>query len=134
MNFRLPLAVAALLFTHTALADQQLWISKPDAEKALALVNEAGSIRTFCAPCKETTSELVKVKRTDVERASDDDPNYWTLSVNGEGIDLAYAYAPVREGFWLWRKTKWRNIANMLSLHVEGVPEFLSESEMTDAK
>jgi hypothetical protein len=134
MTFRLLLAAMILLVAPPTWADQQEYVSKSDAERALALVKEANAVRTFCAPCNEKVSVLLKVGAAEISEVSpvagSDEPPYWMLSINDQSIDLAYAYVPVRSGFWLWRKEKWRNVARILSLSVSDVPEFLSESQM----
>lgn len=134
MTFRLLLAAMILLVAHPARADQQEYVSKPDAERALALVKEAKAIRTFCAPCHEKVSVLLKVEDAEISEvtptAGSDEPPYWLLSVNNQSIDLAYAYVPVQSGFWLWRKEKWQNVARTLSLPVSDVPDILSESQI----
>lgn len=134
MTFRFFLAAMVLLAVHPVWADQQDYVSKPNAERALAIVKSVKAVRTFCAPCNEKVSILLEVKTAGVSEilpiAVSEDPHYWELSVNDQSIDLAYAYVPVQSGFWFWRKVKWRNIASMLSLPVSDVPEFLSESQL----
>lgn len=117
MTFKLLLVAMILLVALPARADQQEYVSKSDAERALALVKEAGAIRTFCAPCNEKVSVLLKVEDAEINEVApatgSDEPPYWLLSVNNQSIDLAYAYIPVRSGFWLWRKEKWENVARI---------------------
>lgn len=124
-------AAVTLLLACPAWADQQEYVSKKDAERALATVKNAGAVRTFCAPCKEKVAVLLKVNTAVIDQVpGNDEPPYWVLSVNKQSIDLAYAYVPVESGFWFWRKTKWRNMARILSLPAEDVPEFLSDTQM----
>lgn len=134
MTFKPFFAVLALFVAHSAWADQQEFVSKSDAERALAIVRNAKAVRTFCAPCNEKVSVLLKTDAAQVSKVppspNGESSDYWLVSIGNQSLDLAYTYVPVQSGFWFWRKEKWKNVARMLSLPVSDVPEYLSEAQL----
>ena len=104
-----------LLAAGAAVADQQAWVARSDAEVAAAMIPVNGLIRHYCAPCGDTSWKEEVVRS--VEIASTSVGNYWEVLVNGDGIDLAYVYVETDGG--------WRNLAIMLNLEVSDVPKQL---------
>jgi hypothetical protein len=128
---------AALVLTfQPAFADQQALVEKRDAERALALVKETKAVRFYCARCGELTSILERVESAEIRYVGTvkgfNDPvsgspiQFWKLYINGNPVDLAYTY--------ILQDRKWQNLAIRLSLPVEDVEEFLSESELVPAE
>ncbi|MFP4391209.1 MAG: lysozyme inhibitor LprI family protein [Desulfococcaceae bacterium] len=101
--------------TTPVLADQAAWISRDDAERAARRIENASTIRKFCAPCGDNEWTTVPVRRVEVRNPSGD---HHEVAVNGEGMDLAYTY--------LSENGRWRNLALAMGLEVSGVPEFLA--------
>jgi hypothetical protein len=134
MAFRWFFAAALLLVAQSAWADQQEYVSKADAERALAIVKNAKVVRTFCAPCNDKVSALLNAHAARISEVppgpGGDSSVYWLVSIDHQSLDLAYTYVPVQSGFWFWRKEKWQNLARMMSLPVSDVPEFLSEAQL----
>lgn len=100
--------------TAPVLADQAAWNPRDVAERAASRIEAEPTIRKFCAPCGESEWTAVPVRRVEVRNPSG---NYFEVTVNGEGLDLAYTYVP--EG------DRWRNLALAMGVEVSGVPEFL---------
>lgn len=127
-------AVLVLTF-QSAFADQKAYVEKGDAERALALVKKTEAVRFYCAPCDDQTSVLERVESAEIRYVGTvkgfNDPvsgspiQFWQLYINGKRVDLAYTY--------ILQDRKWQNLAIRLSLPVEDVEEFLSESEIVPA-
>jgi uncharacterized protein YecT (DUF1311 family) len=96
-------------------ADQAAWIPREAAERAARRIEAEPVIRKFCAPCGDAQWTAVSVRRVEVRNPSGD---YHEVAVNGEGLDLAYAYLP--------EAGRWRNLALAMGMEVSGVPEFLA--------
>lgn len=108
-----------LIFSAAAtFADQAAYVTKAEAEKALALLKTQSQIKHFCAPCddKEVKTEDIQT----VEAAPTGYQETWEIKINGEGVDLAYIY-------FKNNKDKWKNVAEELDIEVSGVPKFLPE-------
>jgi MYXO-CTERM domain-containing protein len=113
------LALGAMtLVPALASADQCAWISKQHAEDALALIDVGSPIVFFCEPCGETRPAEVQVTRAQTARVND---GYWEVSVNGQGIDLAYTFVPNGDG-------KWVNLSKMVDCPSSGVSCMLDET------
>ena len=110
-----------LISSVTAFADQAAYITKAEADRAVALLKTQKQIKHFCAPCDDQTVSLEEIK--DIEAAPTGYQNTWEVKVNGEGIDLAYVYFQTK-------KDKWKNAAKELDIKVQGVPKFLSKDKI----
>lgn len=111
-TFVVAVLVLILLLTSVAFADQAMWITKAQAEQAVAVLRGQPNIKHFCAPAGDTEARTEAVNKVTMEQQ---DQDYWTVRVNGEEIDLAYVY--VLEG------GKWTNLAMKLEIEVFDVPE-----------
>lgn len=97
------------------MADQAAYITQAEAEGAKYLLSQASTIKSYCAPCGDSTAIVVAVRQVDVVHTGYED--FWEVQINGEGIDLAYSY--FLEG------TLWKNIAIQMGIPVVEVPEFI---------
>lgn len=119
---KLFVVILILVFTSlTAFADQAAYVSEQQAKNAVELLRDNVEIKYFCAPCEDQTVELVDIDS--IEAAPAGYQNYWEVKINGEGIDLAYAY------YWDTKKKKWKNVAKTLKIKVSDVPKYLPEAE-----
>ncbi len=100
-----------------AFADQAAWISKKQADAALAVLSEQKEIRNYCEPCGDAAITAETVKDVALSKQSDD---YWEVHLNGKGIDLAYVFVQF--------KGTWVNLARVLDIPVEDVSTLLPES------
>lgn len=104
-----------LLITELpASADQAAWVLKPDADKAVQMIDPGIEIRKFCQPCGDTSWTSVIVNQVELKNTSE---KYFQIFINGQGVDLAYCY--------INKDGKWKNIAILLGLDVSGVSEFI---------
>ena len=94
-----------LLAPGLALADQAEWVSKKFAEQAAKILKQQKNILEFCEPCKDTEKKIIPVEEVSIEPTEGD---YWTVTVNGDGMDLAYTFIEV--------KGKWVNVARKLRI------------------
>ncbi len=105
----------ALCFALSASADQAAYISKVDADRAIQLLHNAGTVKSYCAPCGDARAESIAVnaiRKADVNYAGN-----WEVQINDQGVDLAYLY--------FLENNKWRNVAMALGIPVQDVPEFI---------
>lgn len=113
----IALALVISAFAATAvLADQAAWITKEQAEKAVALLKDKKQIRHYCNPCKDKGDKVEDIETVDLAKIEDED--YWEVKINGEGVDLAYVY-------YLDKKGRWKNVATELKIKVTDVPKEL---------
>jgi hypothetical protein len=83
-----------------AYADQCEWVDEAVAQKAVALIREAGAVVEWCQPCGEEKPGPPRPV-TSVEMHNVDDGRSRAIAVNGKDEDLAYLY--VRSGSDTWR-------------------------------
>jgi hypothetical protein len=111
--------VAAFIITVSlalpASADQAAYITKVDAERAHNLLKNTGTLKYYCAPCRDAGVESIAVR--DMRKADVNYKGYWEIRINGDGVDLAYLY--------FLENDRWRNVAIALSIPVQDVPEFI---------
>lgn len=122
-KFRLSAFLIGLTLAMPTLADQAIYINKADTERAVTLLKNSETLKTYCAPCKDNV-----VKDIVVASITSADVNYegfWEVRVNGKGEDLAYLY--------FLENNKWRNVALALQLPVSDVPEFINGDETIPA-
>lgn len=109
-----------LLLTIAAFADQAAYITKAEAEKAVALLKDKQQIKHFCNPCDDKEIKLETIDS--IEAVPTGYQGTWEVKINGEGIDLAYVYFETKKG-------EWKNVARELKISVEDVPTFLPEED-----
>lgn len=112
--------ILILMFALTAFADQAAYITKDQAERAVALLKDKGQIKNHCAPCDDKSITTQDIET--IEAAPTGYEDYWEVKVNGEGIDLAYVY-------FLEKNDKWKNVAMKLKIDVDGVPKYLPKED-----
>lgn len=85
------LTVSSLLFfSFPALADQCAYITKKQALMAISRLNLEDTIYLYCEPCGEKYPQPLVIKSLSMETVNYQD--YWQITVNGQGIDLAYVF------------------------------------------
>ena len=108
-----------LVFSMTAFADQAAYITKAEAEKAVALFKNKTQIKHYCAPCEDNEIKAEDIQTVEISKTGYQD--YWEVKVNGKGVDLAYIYFESKKG-------KWKNVAIELDIEVSSVPKFLPKN------
>lgn len=108
--------ILILMFALTAFADQAAYITKDQAERAVALLKDKAQIKHYCEPCDDKSITVQNIETIEAVPAGYED--YWEVKVNGEGIDLAYVY-------FNEKKDKWKNVAMQLKIDVDDVPKYL---------
>ncbi len=116
---KIAVVILILTFTLTAFADQAAYITKNQAERAVALLKEKTQIKHYCAPCDDKSIRTEEIQTIEAAPAGYED--FWEVKINGEGIDLAYVYFKDKKG-------KWKNVAKELKIKVEGVPNQLPKN------
>lgn len=115
---KIAVFILVLIFTLTAFADQAAYVTKNEAERAVALLKEKTQIKHYCEPCDDKSIRTEEIET--LEAVPTGYQETWEVKVNGEGIDLAYVYFQDKKG-------KWKNVAKELKIDVDGVPKFLEK-------
>lgn len=110
------LVVTAVMAT-AVFADQAQWVTREQAEKAVALLKDKKQIRHYCNPCKDKGDKVEDINSVDFAKVEDED-NFWEVKVNGDSVDLAYVY-------FMDKKGRWKNVATELKIKVSDVPKEL---------
>ncbi|GEM_PF-1226399 len=116
-RYILAAIISLILFSTTVFADVASVVTKPQADKAVEVLNITKRLRHFCAPCKNGVVWDEQI--TSVIAFKNGESTLWRVLVNGRTIDLAYVYFPLTDG-------RWRNLASWVGLIYDDVPEFLS--------
>lgn len=141
-----------LISATIVLADQCAWLpGYAQAGNAFMFLKEGETIYEYCAPCGDTVASPVVVKQLRVRKApiephselrdvpeyktvafllrpprsnisQGDGNDYYEVTVNDKGIDLAYIYIPFEGGY--------RNLAKLVGCPCEGVPTILPQEKM----
>src|SRR5262245_9626287 len=78
--------VFTLSLSIVALADQAAWVTKAQAQKAVALLKKQKLIRHWCPPCGDEFPSPEDVDRVRIEHV---EGKFWRVRLNDEEIDLA---------------------------------------------
>lgn len=97
--------VALAFLVSPAVADQCAWNSKTSADAASNILSKTKLIQEYCKSCGDKTATATTVSDVAVQPADPSNPDYFVVNVNGNEIDLAYAFVPDPEV-----KTKWVNL------------------------
>ena len=97
---KLALALFVCLISNATLADQCQLISPEQAGKALNFLKPGGTIVEFCEPCGDEDfyskpQQIINNIQAVLEK------EYWSVKVNGTGVDLAYTFVRNAEGSFL---------------------------------
>jgi hypothetical protein len=113
------IALLVCVISVTAQAEQAQLISQKEANQALAFLNTENVhvIKKFCLPCGELAPQNIVIETVSIR-----DGNYkglWEVVINGEALDLAYAYVPTQ--------SRWKNFARVVDIYVDDMPRYLDE-------
>ncbi len=108
-----------IMLAVSVFADQAAYVTKAEAEKAVAFLKDKKQLIHFCAPCEDGKKETEDIQT--VEAAPAGYKDFWEVKVNGKGIDLAYVYFQTPKG-------KWKNLAKELDVKVRDVPKYLPQN------
>ena len=124
------LAINAFIISiiHTSYADQAALMPKEYIKKALDLIQINSEIRLYCAPCRDTNYESIHVKRKKIKlvHAMNNERLYQIVINNSVELDLAYTY--------INQKDLWKNLAILVGLKPQKVPEYLTEELLIEKK
>ncbi|MEA5535127.1 hypothetical protein [Crocosphaera sp. XPORK-15E] len=84
--------LSTLLISHSAYADQCSYVEKEQALKAVSFLSLNQQIYLFCEPCGEKVPRSVTIESVAAGTVGYQD--FWQVSINGKGVDLAYTYVP----------------------------------------
>ena len=115
---------------HTARADQCMALkSQEQATQAVAHLPAGSEWVSFCEPCGDAPPVLRNVGSSSSSFTSGSKAKYWTVSVDGNEIDLAYVF--VRDGNAAGGFT---NLASLVGCSTTSVSAFLPTSAVPGAK
>ena len=107
-----------IALARTGVADQAIYVSKENAERAAALLTKVDEVRMYCPPCGDTRWQPLKVGTVIAHDAGYE--NFYEVMIDEAPMDLAYMYMPA-DG-------KWVNVAMHLGITVQDVPAALDET------
>lgn len=97
----------------SAFMDTAFGMRKADARRASEILRPRMVIRYYCAPCGHSTWTHVTIKKVRVKKKGYD----YRIFINNREANLAYYYIKIHGN--------WVNIAMLIGMEVEDVPEFL---------
>lgn len=99
----IALGLCSALFSAAAHADQCAYISQQQAAKALDHIKPGSTVINFCEPCGDKNFFThTEQKVTELKAAPAGYQDFWEISVNGKGIDLAYTFVKMpKDGSFL---------------------------------
>ena len=101
--------------TATALADQCAWIPDTTAAAAVRFLTPGSPYALFCEPCGDKAPVVRTVAAAPVVAATSD-PALVEVSVDGQPLDLAYVFVPLKPG-----APSWRNLSRLARCPATGV-------------
>jgi len=120
MKFLIPISFA--LVASTAHADQCEWVADAVAHRAQQILAKHPQVIQFCEPCGDAAPGTpVETKTVAVTRPQ---AGYKQLQINGQAIDLAYAYVKTSS-------TQYANLAKLAGCATEGVSPTLTVADET---
>ncbi len=111
-KFSAATALFLLALSVNAFADQAAYITRAQAEKAVAFLRGQNKIKHFCAPCGDKKATIEHIYKLKAAPAGYE--NFWEVKINGKGVDLAYVYYQ--------KGKKWKNLAKEMRIKVKEVP------------
>lgn len=109
----------ALALSVNAYADKASYVTKAQADSAVAILNITKRLAHFCAPCRDKSAQDEQIGTVAAVQGNYAEVRHlWTVEVNKVSIDLAYVYFPITDG-------RWKNLAAHINLIYADVPEFL---------
>lgn len=111
----IKIALILLISTVTVLifANPVPAMRKQDAYRASEILRPRMVVRKYCAPCGDSRWTHITIKKVRVRRKGYD----YRLYINGREVDLSSFYIKIHGN--------WVNIAMLIGMEVDGVPEFL---------
>ena len=85
------------------------------AQRAKELIRPGSAIRLFCDRCRDQYVQEVRVVSVTVDEHPREESSRWVLRING-------GYLPIEE-IYLRIEGEWRNLAHLVGLAPEAVPE-----------
>ncbi|ACK67091.1 hypothetical protein PCC8801_3110 [Rippkaea orientalis PCC 8801] len=82
--------ITTISVTLPAYADQCSYITKEQALRAVSLLDLKQMVYLFCEPCGEKVPQRININSLAVATVNYQD--FWQVSINGKGIDLAYTF------------------------------------------
>src|SRR5262245_58862147 len=109
----MSLGVVLASASSIARADQCAYVSAKEAERAAAILKRTKEMVEYCELCNGEGPKLTKIHDVKVTII---DPENREVTVNGQGIDLAYVFVPQKEG-----SHEYQNLAKLSKCNATGV-------------
>ena len=109
------LTILMTVFGLNSWADQCAWISQEQAQNAMAALQQAKEIKSFCGPCRTGDPQKITIETLSI-RPVNETSNLWKVLVNNKGIDAAYIYVDQL------------NLAEVIQCPTEGVSDSIQPS------
>lgn len=125
--------LAALLlfsFSFSSFADQCQFVTTESASTATKLISlsksNSGGVLQLCQNCGEKTPASIQVNQIDIGSTGVKEVPA-EVTINGEGIDLAYTYVNISVGVWV-------NLGKLSNCPVDGASQFILEKKMANGR
>lgn len=115
----------ALCLPVAAWADQCELISADQASEMMEYLKPNIEYVHFCEPCGDKDfykRKVERVRRLQIGMEKSGNDTYWSVTVNGKGIDLAYTYIRGEDGGFL-------NLADLANCPTDGVSVGFEKNE-----
>jgi hypothetical protein len=124
----LVLATPLMVLASTAaLADQCELVPKEVAVKALPFFQKAGgAMQAYCPGCGDTKAKSIKFKAADAHQDKDN-ASYWSVVLDGDVVDLAYAYVRVGDS------KEWTNVGALAQCDMSEAPPRTLPANLVDS-
>ena len=126
----LAVLLSLTLLSVSAFADQCAYVTADSAKTAVRLISlskkNSGGVLALCQSCGETEPQQVAVNQIDISATGVADVPA-EVSINGQGIDLAYTYVNMGQG-------RWFNLAKLSSCEVRGESKYIIEKHYANGR
>lgn len=119
-----------LTLSLNSFADQCAYVSAETANTAIKLISlskkNSGGVLILCQNCGERTPTELRVNQIDIGATGVPDAPA-EVSINGQGIDLAYTYVNINNGTYA-------NLGKLSNCVSEGASQFIVEKKSKDGR
>ena len=120
----------SLTLSVSAFADQCAYVKADSARTAARLISlskkNSGGVLALCQSCGETEPQQIGVNQIDIGATEVADVPA-RVSINGQGIDLAYTYVNMGQG-------RWFNLAKLSNCEVRGESKYIIEKRYANGR
>lgn len=103
-----------------AYADMCAWNDKATAQKAVKILETHDRYLDYCELCNASPTEK-RIQDVSYKAVAGEGGKYYEVFVNGEALDIAYAFVPTNE-----ERNKFQNLGKLAGCKTSGVSAFVT--------